>query len=129
MQTFHLAIPVADIEATEYFYTQVLGAQCGRRYRDRVILRFFNQQLVCHLSPSDTPKEPAMYPRHFGLIFHNKIDFDTLYARCQQAKCEFFRERFTRWPDLPEQHDTFFIVDPSKNILEFKFYYNQDSIF
>ncbi len=129
MSTFHLAIPIADVESTEKFYTQVLGATTGRRYRDRVIFRFFDHQLVCHVSPDDLPHEPSMYPRHFGLIFHEKADFDDLYDRCQKAECDFFRDRFVRWPDLPEQHETFFVVDPSKNLLEFKFYYNKDSIF
>jgi hypothetical protein len=36
---------------------------------------------------------------------------------------------FTRFDDMPERHLTFFLKDPSNNILEFKFYPNSEMMY
>lgn len=125
MAIFHLAIPTHDTDAAADFYTKALGATVARRYDDRVTLKFFNHQVVCHLAPEDIPTEIKMYPRHFGITFDNKADFDTTYERCQQSGFPLYRERFMRFGDLPEKHETFFIADLSNNLIEFKYYYDQ----
>lgn len=120
---FHLAIPCADLSATEAFYTQ-LGCCVARRYEDRLTFDFFGDQLVCHLAPQEVEEEVRMYPRHFGITFRRMADYQRLLHRARQHRLRFFRAPFVRFPGRPEQHDTFFLVDPANNLLEFKFYSN-----
>lgn len=120
---FHLAIPCADLGATEAFYTQ-LGCSLARRYEDRLTFDFFGDQLVCHLAPQEVDVEVRMYPRHFGITFHQKADFQRVLDLARQRRLRFFKSPFVRFPGRPEQHNTFFLVDPANNLLEFKFYSN-----
>ena len=121
-QIFHLAIPTHDIALSEDFYTRVIGAQRARIYDDRVTFKFFDHQIVCHLAPDEIDKSVKMYPRHFGMTFIEKAEFDKLYQKCLESGYPFFQERTMRWPERPEKHETFFIADPSNNLLEFKYY-------
>lgn len=122
MSVFHLAIPTHDLDAAERFYVGVLQAVRARRYDDRVTFRFFDHQIVCHLAPDAVDREVRMYPRHFGLTFENGEDFDACYQRCQASGWPFYRDKFVRFDDRPERHQSFFLVDPSNNVIEFKHY-------
>ncbi len=127
MQIFHLAIPTHDLDASEDFYTRVMGAIRARRYDDRVSFNFFDHQIVCHLEPSEIDEKAKVYPRHFGMTFLRLEDFDRVYLQCKNSGYPLFLERSVRWPEKPERHETFFIADPSNNVLEFKYY--EDPIF
>ncbi|MCP9888747.1 VOC family protein [Cyanobium sp. ATX 6A2] len=118
---FHLAIPCAELEQTASFYTQ-LGCSVARRYQDRITIDFFGDQLVCHLAPDDVAPEPKMYPRHFGITFRQRDDYENILLRARSRGIPFFRQPFVRFSGQPEQHTTFFLLDPSNNLLEFKFY-------
>ena len=123
---FHLAIPAYDLDDTVGFYVTKLGCKLARRYDDRVTFDFFGDQLVCHLSPTPdvrTVREDlAMYPRHFGVTFRHAADFESLLALCRQRDVPFFKDVDTRFSGLVEVHQTFTVVDPSDNLLEFKHY-------
>jgi uncharacterized protein len=123
---FHLAIPVFDLGETVSFYVGQLGCKLSRRYDDRVTLDFFGDQLVCHLSPAPTERIPVdqleMYPRHFGVTFRESSDFEAFHHLCLQRNVVFFADRTLRFEGLVEVHQTFVIVDPSSNLLEFKHY-------
>lgn len=119
---FHLAIPCADLDATHEFYVNHMGCELGRRYDDRVTLNFFGDQVVCHLDPDSIDQEPKMYPRHFGVTFRHREPYDELLKRAYENKLPFFKEPFTRFEGMREEHSTFFLIDPSNNLLEFKFY-------
>jgi uncharacterized protein len=123
---FHLAVPVFDLDETVAFYVGQLGCKLARRYDDRVTLDFFGDQLVCHLSPEPSERTPVdkleMYPRHFGVTFRDSADFDAFHDLCVQRKVVFFSDRALRFEGLVEVHQTFVIVDPSSNLLEFKHY-------
>ena len=129
MHVFHLAIPTHDLDVTENFYTTIMGAEKARRYDDRVTFRFFEHQVVCHLAPDEIATEIKMYPHHYGITFVNKKDFDDCYERCKAANHPLYKDRFTRWPEKAEKHDTFFIADPSNNLIEFKYYYDPQFIY
>ena len=129
MSIFHLAIPTHDIEAAKIFYHQGLGAAVGREYPRYVIFNFFGHQVVCHHNPDKIDQEVSMYPRHFGIIFEDREIFDSLYQRAQEAGLEFYEPMFERLKDKPGRHWTFFLTDPSNNLIEFKFYENDQSIF
>lgn len=126
-RVFHLAIPTHDLDAAERFYTEVMGARRARRYDDRVTFDFFGDQVVCHLAPDEISPAPKLYPRHFGITFLRREDFDAVYERCRDSGHPFFKDRFTRWPEKTERHETFFVADPSNNLLEFKWY--EDPVF
>jgi uncharacterized protein len=119
---FHLAIPVHDLAAAEYFYVDLLGCKLARRYPDRITLDFFGDQLVCHLTEG-TPATPAsLYPRHFGVTFRDPADFEALHALAVTRKVPFFSDVSIRFEAMVEEHRTFVLLDPSGNLLEFKHY-------
>lgn len=126
---FHLAIPCADLDETEEFYHGVMGCEVGRRYDDRVTFDFFGDQLVCHLAPDEVPDNVTMYPRHFGVTFHDREDFDALIERCQKKEITFWKEPFVRFEGDREEHRTFFLCDPANNLLEFKHYQDPEMMY
>lgn len=120
---FHLAIPCADLDAAVDFYVTKLGCKLARRYGDRITLDFFGDQVVCHLS-DHIDQHPRMYPRHFGVTFKDRCEFDTLLRLVRQRELPFFQEPMTRFEGLVEEHLTFLLIDPSNNLLEFKYYHD-----
>jgi extradiol dioxygenase family protein len=119
---FHLAIPVHDLAAAEYFYVDLLGCKLARRYPDRITLDFFGDQLVCHLTERTPAMPGSLYPRHFGVTFRDPADFEALHALAVTRKVPVFADVSTRFEALVEEHRTFVLLDPSGNLLEFKHY-------
>lgn len=118
---FHLAIPTHDLDAAQRFYVEGLGCKLARRYADRITLDFFGDQLVCHLSEL-YDRDPGLYPRHFGVTFREREDWERLLALVRRRDLCVFAEPTTRFDDLAERHSTFVLRDPSNNLLEFKHY-------
>jgi uncharacterized protein len=118
---FHLAIPVSDLEAAELFYVAGLGCKLARRYGDRITVDFFGDQLVCHLS-DQTESDPSLYPRHFGVTFRGREDFDRLLSLIELRKLPIFQELHRRFEGMVEEHVTIVLRDPSNNLVEFKHY-------
>ena len=125
---FHLAIPTHDLDQAWSFYIEGLGCPSGRRYDNRITLNFFGDQLVCHLSPDAVDAEPRMYPRHFGLIFQELSEFERVLDRARTLELDFYRDEFIRFEGLEEEHRSFFLVDPSNNLVEFKHYRNPEAM-
>jgi extradiol dioxygenase family protein len=126
---FHLAIPSRDLDESVRFYVDGLGCRLARRYSDRVTLDFFGDQLVCHLSPADIDPEPRMYPRHFGVTFAERNEFETFLSMVRDRNLPFFQEPMLRFAGRPEEHLTFFLIDPSNNLLEFKSYNDPEMMY
>ncbi|MGH9077877.1 MAG: VOC family protein [Acidimicrobiales bacterium] len=118
---FHLAIPARDLGQAEHFYVTQLGCHLARRYADRITLDFFGDQVVCHLSDKVEPS-PELYPRHFGVTFRRREDFDSVLACAQTRDMAFFHPCQPRFTGSVEEHLTFVLVDPSGNLVEFKHY-------
>jgi extradiol dioxygenase family protein len=118
---FHLAIPARDLDEAQDFYVSRLGCHLARRYDDRITLDFFGDQVVCHLSDR-IETEPEMYPRHFGVTFRRREDFDALLFCAETRAIPFFRPCQPRFEGTVESHLTFVLIDPSGNLLEFKHY-------
>jgi extradiol dioxygenase family protein len=118
---FHLAIPTRDLDEAHDFYVERLGCHLARRYADRITLDFFGDQLVCHLSDR-IDEDPELYPRHFGITFHRREDFDAIHSLAITRKLRLFRELQTRFEGMVEEHLTFVLRDPSNNLVEFKHY-------
>lgn len=118
---FHLAIPVRDLDEAQEFYVGRLGCHLARRYHDRITLDFFGDQVVCHLS-ADVPGQTGLYPRHFGITFKDRTEFDAVLLCAEQREIELFQPCQLRFKDEVEEHLTFVLRDPSGNLIEFKHY-------
>ena len=129
MSIFHLAIPSHDLSLSKEFYTKAFGAVVGREYEHYVIFNFFNHQLVTHLDVDGVSKEVKMYPRHCGIIFETRDEFDRVYGLCKKIKAPFFEDLFERYENKPGWHVSFFVYDPSNNLIELKYYVNHEDIF
>ncbi|MEC5425966.1 VOC family protein [Virgibacillus sp. C22-A2] len=122
-KVFHLAIPCKELDETADFYEK-LGCRMARRYNDRVTFDFFGDQVVCHLNPDSIDEMPQMYPRHFGVTFLDKEEYDQALKCAIREKLPFFKEQMIRFEGKQEEHMTFFLVDPANNLLEFKYYHD-----
>lgn len=128
LPVFHLAFPVGDIPETVSYYRDTLGCRVDLVEKHRCIIDFWGDQAVAHLSAADVPDRVRMYPRHFGVIFDREEDFDGLLKRATDRELNFFEKHFHRFAGTPREHRTFFLTDPSNNLLEFKWYRNADLI-
>ncbi len=127
---FHLAIPTHDTDAAHEFYIEGLGCEVGRVKDDRITLDFFGDQVVCHLADeSDIPANPSMYPRHFGVTFVDEAEFDAIIENARANDLPFFAEPFRRFEGEVDEHRSFFLQDPSNNLLEFKWYKNESQMY
>ena len=125
---FHLAFPVKDISSTKEFYIDKLGLRLSLEEPKRVMIDFYGHQAVAHVYPQDVPSEPRMYPRHFGVVLDEVGEWEACLDRARKAKVEFFSEPFIRFQNTEREHRTFFLKDPSQNLLEFKWYRSKDKI-
>lgn len=127
-KVFHLAIPCKDLDETVEFYEK-LGCRLARRYDDRVTFNFFGDQVVCHLSPGAIDLSPKMYPRHFGMTFADKEEFDRIHEFAKEQGLPFFQKPMKRFEGRREEHVTFFLMDPANNLLEFKWYQDEEMVY
>ena len=132
---FHLAFPVIDLESTRTFYTRVLGCTLGRESNKWIDFNLYGHQIVAHYSPEectrsnknkvDGDKVPS---RHFGVI----LSWDRWEALCQKIKDQkiiFMIKPKIRFKNLRGEQGTFFIQDPSGNVLEFKSFKDDSMVF
>ncbi len=119
---FHLSIPCRNLEEAREYYVERLGCKLARRYDDRITLDFFGDQVVCHLAPEQIDLKAAPYPKHFGITFRKRADFDSVLTRLKYQGLELLVELNNRFEGRREEHMTFMIADPSNNVIEFKCY-------
>jgi len=126
---FHLAFPARDLAQARRFYIEGLSFVAGRESRTALIMNMGGHQVVAQLSDEEPSEQGGIYPRHFGLIFDNRDDWQRLLDRARQQDLDFYREPMVRFPGHVLEHDTFFLRDPSGNLLEFKYYHHRSAIF
>ncbi|MFA9558865.1 VOC family protein [Evansella sp. AB-rgal1] len=127
-KVFHLAVPCKDLDETSDFYEK-LGCRLARKYNDRVTFDFFGDQLVCHLNPEKIDEKPSMYPRHYGITFTDLEEFNSCLELAKKKELPFFQEKMIRFKGKREEHITFFLIDPSNNLLEFKYYHDISMVY
>lgn len=127
-QIFHLAIPCADLSKAKEYYKN-LGCEIAREHEDRINVNFFGHQLVCHYGPDEIDKNPKMYPRHFGMTLTDESQYSQFLEKVIAAKLPFFQKPFIRFAGKKEEHRSFLLIDPSNNLLEFKYYKNEEMIY
>jgi uncharacterized protein len=126
---FHLAFPVHDMEATIRFYVDGLGCTVGRRSKQAITLGLAGHQLVGHLVEDRPPQQKGIYPRHFGLVLLSLREWQDLADRAKAKGLRFYQQPRVRFPGTRIEHRTFFLEDPSHNLLEFKHYTHESAIF
>ena len=70
-----------------------------------------------------------MYPRHFGWIVDDESNYKEILENARRNQIKFFKEDFRRYLNEPSEHRSFFLQDPSNNLIEFKWYKNRNWIF
>jgi extradiol dioxygenase family protein len=119
----HVAVPCFDLEEAARWYAEVLGAQPVRILKDRVTFSFGGVlQLVCHLERRANVSNPRAYPRHHGLTFLRMEDFSRLKHHVEKLGVKFLVRPAVRFANSAHEHQTFMVVDPSGNVVEFKCY-------
>lgn len=127
---FHLAIPSQDLAESLSFYAGKLGLKIGRKYPGHFVMDFYGSQVVCHFSKSERQYEvkPQMYPRHFGVLIPSRDGLLELWLKYRETS--FVADPyFVRKEGEFAEHHTFFLKDPSNNLIEFKWYLNEEAIF
>lgn len=126
---FHLAFPVHDLEEAKKFYVGGLGCTLGRQSAHAVLLKFKDHQIVAQLTTEPLPKQKGIYPRHFGLVFTDEEEWQAIVDRARAHGLKFYQHPRRRFPGTRLEHQTFFLEDPSHNLLEFKHYTHDSAIF
>lgn len=126
---FHLAFPVNDLEEAKRFYIEGLGCELGRESESAVTLGLAGHQLVAQMTSQKLERQKGIYPRHFGLVFTSEKDWQALVDRVKAKRLRFYQEPRRRYPGTKIEHLTFFLEDPSHNLLEFKHYTHDTAIF
>jgi uncharacterized protein len=133
---FHLAIPVADIDAARHFYGEVLGFGTGRSAARWIDWNVDGHQVVTHqvdgyvtavagTNPVDDHEVPVP---HFGLVL-TVARFQDLAQRLRAAGIDFVIEPYVRFAGQPGEQWTMFFLDPSGNALEFKAFRDLSQLF
>jgi len=126
---FHLAFPIYDIAAAKHFYVDGLGCTLGRESSRAVTFGLAGHQLVAHLTPEPPPSQQGIYPRHFGLVLPSQEAWQVLVDQAKAKGLTFYQQPRVRFPSTRIEHRTFFLEDPSHNLLEFKHYTHESAIF
>lgn len=126
---FHLAFPIHDFAQAKFFYLEQLGCQLGRESEHALIFQFGSHQIVAHKIDAPLPLQESIYPRHFGLIFLEQSEFNAFVARINDKNVSYEIPLKIRFPKTRIEHQSFFLKDPSNNLLEFKYYTNPSAIF
>ena len=126
---FHLAFPTHDVAAAKHFYVDGLGCTLGRESSNAVTFGLAGYQLVVHLATEPLPRQQGIYPRHFGLVFSSIDSWQQFLKQAQEKKLSFYQQPRVRFPGTRIEHCTFFLEDPSHNLLEFKHYKHESAIF
>ncbi|MBA2711712.1 MAG: VOC family protein [Tatlockia sp.] len=126
---FHLAFPLYDFDLAKIFYVKKLGCKLGRESEQALIFQLGNHQIVGHKVEELPSPQQSIYPRHFGLIFLNESEFIDFIQHLKNNQADFDIPLKTRFPNTKIEHQSFFLKDPSNNLLEFKYYRFQSAIF
>lgn len=135
MIPFHLAFAVTDLSQTKHFYGTILECQQGRCTTKWVDFNFFGHQISAHLVDEEAVQiatnqvdGDAIPTRHFGAILPWE-QWEQLHKRCSQHHVSFRIAPKIRFRGKPGEQGTFFIDDPSGNVLEFKTFRQKNQIF
>ena len=132
---FHIAFPVNNLENTKYFYSKILGCSLGRETDKWIDFNLFGHQIVAHFSPEDCLESNVnkvdgdlVSCRHFGVILPWD-NWEIMGKMIKKKQINFMIKPKIRFKNLKGEQGTFFLKDPSGNVLEFKSFKNDSMIF
>jgi len=131
---FHLAFPVADLDAARAFYGGLFGCPEGRSSPTWVDFDFFGHQLTAHLAPAESVGPTnvvdgdAVPVRHFGVILAWDA-WHTLARHLEQRGTTFRIAPRVRFAGEIGEQATMFLDDPSGNALELKSFRDPARVF
>lgn len=131
---FHLAFPVSDLDETRAFYVGILGCREGRSAESWVDFEFFGHQLSAHVvdelfdSASNEVDGDQVPVRHFGAILEWS-EWEAMAERLEVAGVDFLIRPRVRFEGAPGEQGTFFVRDPSRNVIELKSFKDPGQIF
>ena len=135
MRPFHLAFPVYDIKKTIDWYVSYLNCSVGRKSKKWVDFNFYGHQISAHLIDKKNKKDKInlvdgkkIPSRHFGIILEMN-DWKNLVTYLNEKKVKYVIKPNIRFKGQIGEQATFFIKDPSNNVLEFKAFQNDNKIF
>ena len=135
IRPFHLAFPVYDIKKTIDWYVSYLNCSVGRKSKRWVDFNFYGHQISAHLIDKKNKKDKInlvdgkkIPSRHFGIILEMK-DWKNLVTYLNEKKINYVIKPNIRFKGQTGEQATFFIKDPSNNVLEFKAFQNDNKIF
>jgi extradiol dioxygenase family protein len=122
----HLSLPVNDLRAARDFYEHTLGCRIGRTREDWFDAWFFGLQLTLQLRPLEVMDTSRQGVRHFGVVLPSMSEFKELVKRIDASGIQ--------WITEPENHSVAELsrkvggklADPSGNIIEIKYYENEN---
>ena len=132
---FHLAFPVNDLDSAKDFYQNVLDCKIGRESNTWIDFNLYGHQIVAHLAPEECKKSSLNLVdrdhipcRHFGVILDWK-EWEELSNKLSMLDVNYLIEPRIRFKNKSGEQRTFFIKDPSGNVLEFKTFKNDADVF
>ena len=135
MRPFHLAFPVYDIKKTIDWYVSYLNCSVGRKSKRWVDFNFYGHQISAHLIDQKNKKDKInlvdgkkIPSRHFGIILEMN-DWKNLVTYLNEKKINYVIKPNIRFKGQTGEQATFFIKDPSNNVLGFKAFQNDNKIF
>ena len=134
MRPFHLAFPVYDIKKSIDWYVSYLNCSVGRKSKRWVDFNFYGHQISAHLVDQKNKKDKInlvdgkkIPSRHFGVILEMN-DWKNLVTCLNEKKINYVIKPNIRFKGQTGEQATFFIKDPSNNVLEFKAFQNDNKI-
>ena len=139
-KTFHLAIPVEDLDKAIEFYCNVLGCKKGNSEDNPpnswCDIDFWGNELTLHASSCKQTGEKHNVDMgnvsvpHFG-VHLDAEEFQSLKGKLEQdwKNVKFVDEPYVRFKGDVLEQETMFIKDPSGNIIEIKTMVNPDALF
>ena len=135
LSSFHIAIPVHNLNECRTFYRDILNCEEGRSSDHWVDFNFFGHQLVIHYQPKSgedlhtNPVDGKSVPvPHYGVV----LDWDEFHELANYFKSkniDFIIEPYIRFEGLVGEQATMFFKDPAGNALEFKAFKDINQLF
>lgn len=132
---FHLAVPVADLEAAAAFYGDVMGLPRGRESEDWIDWNLGGHQFVTHVVAGWTGVAghngvdgDAVPVPHFGVLLSPDA-WQELADRLLAQEVDFVIAPTVRFAGEVGEQRTMFFLDPSGNAMEFKSFTDDSQVF
>lgn len=120
---FHLAFPVADLEACKRFYVDILGADIGRENAEWLDILLWGHQITLHLRPDEVLPLERQGKRHFGVVLP-WVEWQSLMQRIAAGSGSFYKKPEVFFEGAEQEQAKFYLKDPGNNIIEIKAYRN-----